>query len=162
MITQQDETKKLIGKKISYHQGFEKYIKQYLSAFTMDKQEKYNLTTNENSKCLLYKFNDWIDSLGVEKIRIRHYSTVNDDVGIKEIQKKGTQFLTEKNISDIERSSPYNLNVKKTKIMLYYFNECFPLTNGLLPVPDGETSPGAEKYLLKDYMNFTKVPNLTS
>ena len=84
MITQKDETKKLIVKTISYHQAFENYIKQYLSEFTTGEQEKYNLTSNKNSKYLLYRFNDWIDSI---KIRIRHSSNVNDDVGIKEIQK---------------------------------------------------------------------------
>ena len=63
-----------------------------LSAFTTDKQEKYDLTTNKNSKYLLYRHNDWIDSLGAEKIRMRHSSTINDDVVIKEIQKKTLSF----------------------------------------------------------------------
>ena len=63
-----------------------------LSAFTTDKQEKYDLTKNKNSKYLLYRSNDWIDSLGAEKIRIRHSSTVNNDVVIKEIQKKTLSF----------------------------------------------------------------------
>ena len=107
--------RKFIGKTISYHQGFEKYIKQYLSAFTMDKQEKYVLTTNKDSKYLLCRFNDWINYLGAEKIRIRHSSTVNDDVRIKEIQKRDTQFLIEKIIGDTERSSSYNVNVKNQK-----------------------------------------------
>ena len=63
-----------------------------LSAFTADKQEKYDLTKNKNSKYLLYRPNNWIDSLGAEKIRIRHSSTVNNDVVIKEIQKKTLSF----------------------------------------------------------------------
>ena len=33
--------------------------------------------------------------------------------------------------------------------MLYYFNGRFPLTNGLLIVPDGEVSEGTEKINLK-------------
>ena len=63
-----------------------------LSAFTTDKQEKYDLITNKNSKDLLYRSNDWIDSLGAEKNRIRLSSTVNDDVVIKEIQKRHSVF----------------------------------------------------------------------
>ena len=34
--------------------------------------------------------------------------------------------------------------------MFYHFNGRLPLTNGLLIVPDGETSAGAEKISLKD------------
>ena len=30
--------------------------------------------------------------------------------------------------------------------LVYYLNGRLPLTNGLLPVPDGETPPGAKKY----------------
>ena len=30
--------------------------------------------------------------------------------------------------------------------LVYYLNGRVPLTNGLLPVPDGETPPGAKKY----------------
>ena len=30
--------------------------------------------------------------------------------------------------------------------LVYYVNGRLPLTNGLLPVPDGETPPGAKKY----------------
>ena len=30
---------------------------------------KYDLITNKNSKYLLYRSNDWIDSLGADKIR---------------------------------------------------------------------------------------------
>ena len=87
MFAQQDEKNKFIGKTISYHQGSEESI-----SMTTDMQEKYDLTTNKNSKYLLYRHNDWIDSLGAEKIRMRHSSTINDDVVIKEIQKKTLSF----------------------------------------------------------------------
>ena len=30
--------------------------------------------------------------------------------------------------------------------LFYYLNGCLPLTSGLLPVPNGETPPGAKKY----------------
>ena len=76
MLAQQDKTKIFIGKTISYHRQFEKYIKWYFSAFTKDETEKFDLAANKNSKYLLYRFNDWIDFLGAEKIKIRHSSTV--------------------------------------------------------------------------------------
>ena len=85
LLAQQDNTKKFIGKTISYYRQFEKYIKQYLS-------KKPDIATNKNFKYLLYRFNDWIYSLDAEKIKIKDSSTVKDDVGILGIQKKTCNF----------------------------------------------------------------------
>ena len=85
LLAQQDNTKKFIGKTISYYGQFEKYIKQYLS-------KKPDIATNKNFKYLLYRFNDWIYSLDAEKIKIKDSSTVKDDVGILGIQKKACNF----------------------------------------------------------------------
>ena len=71
-FAQQDETKKNIPKRIAYHHSFEKYIKSYLPSFLIEEAEKFDLYANKNSKYLLYKFNDWIESLGAEKLLIRH------------------------------------------------------------------------------------------
>ena len=66
LLAQQDETKRIIPKRIAYHHIFEKYIKNYLASFSIDKVETFDLYSNKNSKYLLYKFNDWIESLGAE------------------------------------------------------------------------------------------------
>ena len=58
LLTQQDETKEIIPKRIAYHYSFEKYIKNYLPSFSVDDVEKFDLYANKNSKYLLYKFND--------------------------------------------------------------------------------------------------------
>ena len=59
LLAQQDNTKKFIGKTISYYGQFEKYIKQYLS-------KKPDIATNKNFKYLLYRFND-VGILGIQK-----------------------------------------------------------------------------------------------
>ena len=70
-MAQQDETKAIIPKHISYHYSCEKYINKYLLSFSMDDAEKFDLFPNKNSKYLFYKFNDQIEALGGEK----HYLT---------------------------------------------------------------------------------------
>ena len=55
---QQDETKQFIQKRVLYNQSFERYMKQFLPAFSLVEIKKYNLLTNKNSKYLLYKFNN--------------------------------------------------------------------------------------------------------
>ena len=82
-LAQQDETKKNIPKRIAYHHSFEKYVKSYLRSFSIEEAEKFDLDANKNSKYLLYKFNDWIESLGAEKLLIRHTSKAQDTYGLK-------------------------------------------------------------------------------
>ena len=82
---QQDQSKQVIPKTTSYHYSFEKYIRNYVPFFSVEEAEKLDLLSNENSKYLLYRFNDLIESLGVEKNLIRHSSKSKDDVGLKKI-----------------------------------------------------------------------------
>ena len=68
LLVQQDETKQFIQKRVLYHHSFERYMKQFLSRFSLEENENFDLLTNKNSEYLLYKFNNWIESLNVEKI----------------------------------------------------------------------------------------------
>lgn len=63
-------------------------MKNYLPSFSVDEAKKLYLLLNKNSKCLLYKFNDWIELLGAEKILIRHSSEAEDAVGLKKREKR--------------------------------------------------------------------------
>ena len=58
LLTQQDESKQVIPKRISYSYSLEKYIKNYLPFFSVEEAEKLDLLSNKNSKYLLYRFND--------------------------------------------------------------------------------------------------------
>ena len=74
LLAQQDETKAITPKPISYHYSFETYIKTYLSSFSVDDIEKFDLYANKNSKYLLYKFDDWIVFAGSRKTYYSTYS----------------------------------------------------------------------------------------
>ena len=102
-MAQQDETKPIIPKRIACHYSFEKYIRNYLPSFSVDDIEKFDLYANKNSKYLLYKFNDWIESLqGAEKLIIQYTAKTKDSVSLKTIEEKDRQFLIEKIIHGIE------------------------------------------------------------
>ena len=81
-------------------------MKQFLPAFSQEESEKYDLLANKNSKYLLYKFNNWTESLNAEKIKIRHSSKVKDDIGLITIEEKDNQFLIEKIIGAVEKYNP--------------------------------------------------------
>ena len=52
LIAQQNEQAADIPKKFSYRNSFELYISSFLSAFSIDDVEKYDLFTHENFKYL--------------------------------------------------------------------------------------------------------------
>ena len=90
LLAQQDETKKIIPIRIAYHHSFEKYIKSYFLSFSIEEAEKFDLYPNKNSKYLLYKFNNLIESLGAVKLLIRHTSKAQATNGLKKKMRKRT------------------------------------------------------------------------
>ena len=71
------------------------------------------MLSNKNAKHLLYKFNDWIESLGADKILIRYSSKVNNIASLQKIEEKDKQFLIEKDICEVEKKSPYAIQTNK-------------------------------------------------
>ena len=119
LLAQQDESKQYIPKRISYHCSFEKYTRNYLPSFSLEEIDKLDVLSNKNAKYLLYKFNDWIESMGVEKILIRHTSKVRDEVRLQQIEENDWQFLKENIIAKIENKNPYVIETEKEpEIML--------------------------------------------
>ena len=67
----------------------------------------------------MYKFNDWIESVGAEKLILRDTSKAEDSYGLKKIVEENKQFLIEKTIYDIENKNPYTVSTEKPpEIML--------------------------------------------
>ena len=96
-----------------YHHSLEEYMKNYLPSFSIDEVETFDLYANKNSKYLFYKFNDWIESLGAEKLMIRHTSKAEDPYRLKKIEEENKQFLIEKIIYDIENKNPYIVSTER-------------------------------------------------
>ena len=84
LLAQQDELKQFIPKQIPYHDRFEKYTRSYLLSFSLEELDELDLLSNKNAEYLLYKFNDWSESMGAEKVLIRHTSKVRDEIGLQE------------------------------------------------------------------------------
>ena len=91
-------------------------MKNYLPSFSVDEAKKLYLLLSKNSKCLLYKFNDWIELLGAEKNLIRHSSEAEDAVGLKR-EENDRQFLIEK-IIYVEKENLYAVEMAKKQQIL--------------------------------------------
>ena len=71
------------------------------------------ILTNKRSKYLPYKFNNWIESLNAEKLKIRHLSRVKDDISLTKIEEKDNQLLIEKIIGAVKKNNPYVISMGK-------------------------------------------------
>ena len=105
LLTQQDESKQFILKRISYHYSFGKYMRNHLPSFSIDDIEKLDMLSNKNAKYLLYKFNDSNESLGAKKILTKHSSKVNNIVSLQKIEEKDKQYFIDKIIYEVEKKA---------------------------------------------------------
>ena len=81
--------------------------------FSIDDAEKYDFYSNKNAKYLLYKFNDWIESMEGEKLLIRHTAKTKDDFSLKTTESTDRQFLIEKLIQNIKFKYHYQNSTEK-------------------------------------------------
>ena len=96
LLGQQDKLKQFILKRISIIISSKNT--QVATCFRWPGVIYYQIKT----KYLLYKFNDWIESMGAKNFLIRHTSKVRDEIGLQKIEEKDKQFLVEKTIAKIE------------------------------------------------------------
>ena len=110
---QQDETKSIVPKRLSYSYNFEKYIQSYLPSFSRDDLEKYNLYSNKNAKYLFYKLNDWMESMKETSYSLHGKKKKKDYFSSKSTGKRERQFLIEKIIQSIEFKNHYHNSIEK-------------------------------------------------
>ena len=58
LLVQEDRTKEFILKRMLYYYSFERYMKQFFPAFSLEESEKYNFLKNKNSN--IYSINSTI------------------------------------------------------------------------------------------------------
>ena len=113
LLSQQNNEAAYVAKKISYNNSFEKYITTFLQAFSIDDQEKCDLLAFKNSKYLFYRFNDFVKAYGNPRYKLLHTRKMLDSVGLKKVEDKNKQFLTEKTIHGVEFENVYQSNPEK-------------------------------------------------
>ena len=113
LSSQQNDEAAYVSKKISYRNSFEAYISTFLSDFSIDDQEKFDLLVFKNSKYLFYCFNDFIKAFGNPRYKLLHTRKMLNTVEKKKIEEKNKQFLIEKIIHKVEFKSIYHFNPEK-------------------------------------------------
>ena len=111
---QQDGQTALVPKQISSHRSFEKYTQNFLSSFSIDDVEKFDLYCNKNRKYLFYRFNNYIKISGGKRQTIEHTLKFKDSFDLKKNEERDAQFLVEKIIHGVEFKNPYENSIEKS------------------------------------------------
>lgn len=118
LLSQQNNSVAFVPKKFSYRRDFESCISNFLQAFSVDDQGKYDLLAFKNSKYLFYRFNDYIKAYGNPRHKLLYTRKMLNTVGLQKVEEKSRQFLIEKIIHGIKFESLYQLEAeKKPEIM---------------------------------------------
>ena len=88
-------------------------MNNFLPVFSIDDVKKYDLFTNENSKYLFYRFNQYVKAYGSHRRKIKHTFKMKDSVSMQKIEARSKQFLIEKNINDVEFANPYATSIEQ-------------------------------------------------
>ena len=169
---QQNITKGVIRKDFKFSSDYKDYYQWILNQFDAHEKTNYDLLSFQNTKFLVYRYNDILLSGGNEIIKIRHSQLTDDYLATSEIQNQDWQYFIER-ILELS-TQPNSINPQETMLKNTIENitvakEIYKMTfdtianNFNLIIPD----LGAEKiqdisehFYLKKYSFSESVTNL--
>ena len=169
---QQNITKGVIQKDFKFSSDYKDYYQWILNQFDAHEKTNYDLLSFQNTKFLVYRYNDILRSGGNEIIKIRHSQLTDDYLATSEIQNQDWQYFIER-ILELS-TQPNSINPQETMLKNTIENitvakEIYKMTfdtianNFNLIIPD----LGAEKiqdisehFYLKKYSYSESVTNL--
>ena len=107
ILSQQDETKKIVDANLYYLDSFENYLKEYLAGIDADTDTRFDTLTNKNIKCFFYKYNDFLLSRGLGAREIRNNKLSADEIVMEDLQNRDWQYLIESLIYKVEKDRDY-------------------------------------------------------
>ena len=134
MKNQQDSSKGKINFNLTHDGNYNDYYKWILNGFEAYEKPKLDLLTFKNTKYLLYRFNDLLESSGQPVIKIKHSKVTDDYIAAEEIQNQNWQYFIERVIevckskeigSTITKSEGFLLNTVENITIAKKFYEAF-------------------------------------
>ena len=93
---QQNITKGLVQKDFKFSSNYKDYFQWILNQFDAHEKTNYDLLSFQNTKFLVYRYNDILLSGGNDIIKIRHSQLTNDYLAAAEIQNQDWQYFVER------------------------------------------------------------------
>ena len=95
LLTQQDDTKKIIHATLPHTDSFSNYIKYFLGDIDADTVDKFDFFTNKNVKYLFYRFNNYLLFRSQPTVPVRHSKISENKIVLEEVQNRDWQYLVE-------------------------------------------------------------------
>ena len=169
---QQNITKGVIRKDFKFSSDYKDYYQWILNQFDAHEKTNYDLLSFQNTKFLVYRYNDILLSGGNEIIKIRHSQLTDDYLAASEIQNQDWQYFIER-ILELS-TQPNSINPQETMLKNTIENitvakEIYKMTfdtianNFNLIIPDlsaEKIQDISEHFYLKKYSYSESVTNL--
>ena len=96
MKNQQNTSKGLINTDLKFDGTYKNYFQWILNEFDAQEKTKYDFFSFQNTKYLVYHFNDYQNSIGESLIKIRHSVVTNNYLAAEEVQNPNWQYFIER------------------------------------------------------------------
>ena len=117
MKNQQDSSKGKINFNLMYDGNYNDYFRWILNGFDAYEKTKLDLLTFKNTKYLLYRFNDLLESTGQPIILIKHSKVTDDYTAAEEIQNQNWQYFIER-VIEVCKSKEIGSTIRKSEDFL--------------------------------------------
>ena len=98
MKNQQDSSKGIINYDLKFDGSHKNYFQWILNEYDAPEKTKYDLFAFQNTKYLVYRFNDYQNLIGELTIKIRHSVVTDDYLAAKEIQNENWLYFIQRTI----------------------------------------------------------------
>ena len=109
LLTQQNETKKLLHYEIDFAGDFNSYINNIINPITDDRDD---LPTHSTSKLLFYHFNNLMRNLNEYTYEIRHTLISDDKYVLEVLQSKNCSYFIKKTL-EVSQGNISSLNMSR-------------------------------------------------
>ena len=114
---QQDSSKGIINTDLKYEGSYKNYFQWILNGVEPYEKTKYDLLLFKNTKYLLYRFNDFQNSIGKSLIKVKHSVVTDNCITAEEIQNQKWQYFIER-IIEVCHSKEVGSTIKSTENFL--------------------------------------------
>ena len=95
---QQDSSKGIINYDLKFDGSHKNYFQWILNEYDAPEKTKYDIFAFQNTKYLVYRFNDYQNSIGESTIKIRHSVVTDDYLAAEEIQNENWLYFIQRTI----------------------------------------------------------------
>ena len=96
VTNQQNTSKAIINNEFKFDRNYKQYFDWILHEFDAQDKTTFDIFSYQNTKFLVYRYNDYQESLGLPLMKIRHTLVTDNYLAAEEIQNQDWQYFIER------------------------------------------------------------------